>query len=153
MTPFRNWTQADIDAHQVKVRGNHIANAGKKVSSDIGIPTTESKQSVTGRGKPNKGELEYSRRLELEFPGAMILFEGLHLMMSNGHRYTPDWFVYDGKTILCVEVKARGANGFRMPSYQRAKLAFDQCRVEYPFIQFRWAEKHKGQWSEKTYGA
>lgn len=101
------------------------------------------------RGKPNKTEAEYGRMLAMEFPmltGKDIVFEGLTLRMSNGHAYTPDWVLkMPGGWILCVEVKARGANGYRQPSYQRAKLAFDQCKVEYPF-RFRWAEKVKGIW-------
>lgn len=101
------------------------------------------------RGKPNKTETEYGRMLAMEFPMLTdkdIVFEGLTLRMSNGHAYTPDWVLkMPGGWILCVEVKSRGANGYRQPSYQRAKLAFDQCKVEYPF-RFRWAEKVKGVW-------
>lgn len=98
--------------------------------------------------QPNKTEAEYGRMLGLEFPGALIIFEGFSLRMSNGHRYTPDWVVCKDDLLLCVEVKARGKNGFRHPSYQRARLAFDQCRHDYPAIQWRWAEKHCGRWEE-----
>lgn len=96
--------------------------------------------------QPNKTEAEYGKLLGLEFPGALIVFEGLSFRMSNGHRYTPDWVVCQEDLLLCVEVKARGKNGFRHPSYQRARLAFDQCRHDYPAIQWRWAEKFRGAW-------
>lgn len=96
--------------------------------------------------QPNKTEAEYGKLLGLEFPGALIVFEGFSFRMSNGHRYTPDWVVCKDDLLLCVEVKARGKNGFRHPSYQRARLAFDQCRHDYPAIQWRWAEKHCGKW-------
>ena len=96
--------------------------------------------------QPNKTEAEYGKLLGLEFPGALIVFEGCSFRMSNGHRYTPDWVVCKEDLLLCVEVKARGKNGFRHPSYQRARLAFDQCRHDYPAIQWRWAEKHCGKW-------
>jgi len=100
---------------------------------------------------PNKTEKEYANRLGFEFPESQIVFEGLTLRMKNGHKYTPDWVVKcPNGEIHCVEVKARGKNGFRQASYQRAKLAFDQCRVEWPF-RFRWAEKREGQWTVKEY--
>lgn len=96
--------------------------------------------------QPNKTEAEYGKLLGLEFPGALIVFEGFSFRMSNGHRYTPDWVVCKEDLLLCVEVKARGKNGFRHPSYQRARLAFDQCKHDYPAIQWRWAEKFRGTW-------
>ena len=96
--------------------------------------------------QPNKTEAEYGKLLGLEFPGALIVFEGCSFRMSNGHRYTPDWVVCKENLLLCVEVKARGKNGFRHPSYQRARLAFDQCKFDYPAIQWRWAEKFRGAW-------
>lgn len=96
---------------------------------------------------PNKTELAYRYRLEMEFPGCPIFFEGITFRMQNGHKYTPDFIVNIGEgNILCVEVKARGKDGYRQPSYQRAKLAFDQCRVEWNNYQYRWAEKHNGEW-------
>lgn len=103
------------------------------------------------RGIPNKTESEYGRLLQLEFPGSRVVFEALTLHMANGHRYTPDWVVMAPEGVLCVEVKAVGKNGYKHPSYQRAKVAFDQCRVEFPWFRWRWAEKVNGVWEVKTY--
>jgi hypothetical protein len=100
---------------------------------------------------PNKTEAEYGNRLGFEFPEADIVFEGLTLRMQNGHKYTPDWVVKcPNGEIHCVEVKARGNSGFRHASYGRARLAFDQARIDWPF-RFRWVEKHKGVWNVKEY--
>lgn len=98
------------------------------------------------RGKPNKTESEYGRRLALEY-GVEPRFEAITFRLKCGHAYTPDWFVplSDGR-MLCVEVKARGKNGFRHPSYQRAKLAFSQAKLDFPQFIWVWAEKCKGEW-------
>jgi hypothetical protein len=98
---------------------------------------------------PNKTEAEYGRILAAEFPGCEIRFEGLIIRMLNGHKYTPDWVVWNKRSgpVLCAEVKARGKNGFRFASYGRAKLAFDQVRIEWPNMAWRWAEKSKGMWN------
>lgn len=96
--------------------------------------------------QPNKTELEASMMLACEFPGARITFEGFTFNMENGHKYKPDFVVCRGGLLMCIEVKARGANGFRQPSYQRAKLAYDQCRLDYPAITWRWMEKQNGTW-------
>ena len=118
----------------------------RNVIASYQAPEKPDKPKTTGGG-PNKTELEYRNRLTSEFPNARIVFEGISLKMSNGHRYTPDWFIITETEMICVEVKGRGNNGFRHPSYQRARLAFDQCKIEYPLLKFRWAEKSKGVWS------
>ena len=107
---------------------------------------------VPKSGKANKTESEYCFRLQCEFKGCSVIFEAISFHLANGHTYTPDYCVKlpDGN-LLFVEVKARGANGFRQPSYQRAKMAFDQLRVEYPIFRYRWAEKCKGEWTVKDY--
>lgn len=64
--------------------------------------------------------------------------EGLTFKMANGHRYTPDWTWWgeDGR-LNCAECKG----SYRLPSYQRAKLAFDQVVVEFPHVVWHWWEK------------
>lgn len=120
------------------------------VLKDVPVRTSGSTAALpppAKRGTPNKTEAEYGRMLAAEFPGCRITFEGITLRMSNGHRYTPDWVVQThGGWMLLVEVKARGKNGYRHPSYQRARLAFDQCREEYDCFNYRWAEKSSGRW-------
>lgn len=101
---------------------------------------------------PNKTELSYRYALEMEFPGCDPAFEAITFKLKNGHRYTPDWvFRISENQVMCVEVKARGKNGFRQPSYQRARVMFDQCRVEWPNYTWRWAEKHCGEWTITDY--
>jgi hypothetical protein len=116
---------------------------------------SQHKQNITKsdkRGKANKTELEYAARLSFEFAGCKPKFEAVTLHLLNGHAYTPDWqIVLPDGTLLFVEVKARGKNGFRHPSYQRARVMFDQSRLEYPMWKFRWAEKQSGQWDVKDY--
>lgn len=98
---------------------------------------------------PNKTEAEY-RRLYL---GAgrtdlvAVAFEGVTFRLANGHRYTPDWVCQsaDGH-LVCIEVKG----SYRLGSYQRARLAFDQAAVEWPGVRWIWAERCKdGTWHVK----
>lgn len=101
--------------------------------------------------KQTKIETEYGRMLTLEFPDCTVEPFAITFRLQNGHKYTPDYVVKNKTGIkLIVEVKARGKgkNGFRQPSYQRSKVMFDQTRVEYPFWEYRFAEKHNGVWNE-----
>jgi len=124
----------------VKIAGN-----SKPIRANNNL--VHSRDNTPKRGKPNKTESEYAKMLALEFPGCAVRFEALGLKLDNGHVYTPDWVVKQlTGQILCVEVKARGKNGFRHPSYQRAKLAYDQARLDFSMFQFRWAEKQAGVW-------
>ncbi len=132
------WSEEDFQRFQQRTNAPKLEEVGKKHGL---VPKNDK------RGKPNKTESEYASRLAFEFPGCAIRFEALTLILDNGHRYTPDWVVRQlNGQILLVEVKAKGKNGFRHPSYQRAKLAFDQSRLDYPLFQWRWAEKQEGKW-------
>ena len=137
---LKNPRIAANSCHRPPIKPDHIPSIGKTID-------------IPKRGKPNKTEAEYGRMLQMEFPGSDVRFEGMTFRMSNGHKYTPDWTVDTELGMLFVEVKARGKNGFRHPSYQRARLAFDQCTKEYPVFLWRWAEKIKGEWDVKTTGA
>lgn len=90
---------------------------------------------------PNKTELEYQRH---HLRGMDARFEALTFRMANGHRYTPDWVVFTvaGK-IECHEVKG----GYALGSEQRARLAFDQAKVEFPWIIWVWAKRVSGRWA------
>jgi hypothetical protein len=71
-------------------------------------------------------------------------FNGVSFRMENTHRYTPDfsWFDASGR-LTCLEVKG----SYKLESYQRARLAFDQCRSEYPFVVWIWVERNTdGTW-------
>jgi hypothetical protein len=94
-----------------------------------------------GHRKPNKTETDY-RKTYLR--GKDAQYEALTFRMANGHRYTPDWVVFTDKgKIECHEVKG----GYALGSEQRARLAFDQAKVEFPWIIWVWAKRVSGQWS------
>jgi len=92
---------------------------------------------------PNKTEQRFADEC---LRGRDARFEGLTLRMANGHRYTPDWVVvaYRGNgNITCYEVKG----SYRLHSHQRARLAFDQARCEWPCFRWLWAElQPDGTW-------
>jgi hypothetical protein len=102
---------------------------GDKVPYDGSLPMPKSHQ-------PNKTEARYNRE-RLAGKGK---YEALSFRMANGHRYTPDW--YEPETATVHEVKG----AYKFGSHGRARLAFDQCRAEFPQFRFVWATWKKGQW-------
>jgi len=74
---------------------------------------------------------------------ARVVYEGITIRMGNGHKYTADFalFLKNGRVEL-VEVKG----AYRLGSYQRARLAFDQSRVEFPEFLWTWAEQDGRGW-------
>lgn len=90
-------------------------------------------------GGPTKTELE-ARRMHCPHDAR---FEAITLRMANGHRYTPDWVWWQDGRLHCLEAKG----SYKLGSYQRARLAFDQAKVEFPDVQWIWAERRKdGSW-------
>jgi hypothetical protein len=100
----------------------------------------ECETNGTRQRQPNKTEADY-RATQLR--GMDARYEALTFHMANGHRYTPDWVVFtsDGN-IECHEVKG----GYALGSEQRARLAFDQARVEFPWVVWVWAKRVGGRW-------
>lgn len=91
--------------------------------------------------QPTKTEEAYGAILAHRF--ADVRYEALTFRLACGHRYTPDWVCVDPDgRITCVEVKGN----YRMGSYQRARLAFDQARLEWPAITWEWVEKTSTGW-------
>ena len=89
---------------------------------------------------PTKTEAEFRTRY---LGGTGARFEALVFRLANGHRYTPDWVVVTaGGRVECHEVKG----GYSLHSHQRARLAFDQARIEFPWIVWVWAVKAKNGW-------
>jgi hypothetical protein len=83
---------------------------------------------------PNKTEQRYRDRV-LRWKDAR--YEALTFRLANGHRYTPDWVVCEaGRPVECHEVKG----AYRLHSHQRARLAFDQARVEFSGLRWVWGE-------------
>lgn len=89
---------------------------------------------------PNATEAEFRAK----FSNLVMIFEPLTFRLQNGHRYTPDWVYWHDSRLHCVEVKG----SYRLQSYQRARLAFDQAVIEFPEIRWIWAEKRQnGGWA------
>ena len=111
------------------------------------LPTTTPSQSATPKATkgPTKTELDYAR---IYLAGLNARYEAITLRLDNGHRYTPDWVYWQDGQLCCVEVKG----SYRLGSYQRARLAFDQARLDFPDINFTWAErKTDGGWKMELY--
>ncbi len=95
--------------------------------------------------KMTKTERDFQAKLNAEYGRENVHFEALSFRLKNGHRYTPDFYV--GTQRLCFEVKG----SYRLQSYQRARLAFDQARVEFTDFVFIWMEQNKsGQKKQVT---
>ncbi len=93
---------------------------------------------------PNKTEADYHRH---HLRGLDARFEAVTFRMDNGHRYTPDWVVFvGGRPFACHECKG----GHALHSQQRARLAFDQVRVEFPGLVWVWAVKTPAGWRVET---
>jgi hypothetical protein len=88
--------------------------------------------------QPNKTEQRYYDRY-LKFKDAR--YEAVTWKMANGHRYKPDWVVFEaGRPVECIEVKS-----YRFHSQGRARLAFDQAKQEFNGLRWTWAT-----WDGKT---
>ncbi len=109
-------------------------------------PKTTPETSRKNRG-PNKTEQAYRQQVLDRDPCVKVIgYEAITFRMANGHRYTCDWLVADPDGHLtCIEVKG----SYRLGSYQRARLAYDQARIEWPMFGWVWVEKTKDGWSVK----
>jgi hypothetical protein len=136
-----HWRYEDLPAH-LKAKVDEVA--GKKAEARRQKPGEGIREMrlAGDRRRPNKTEAAYRAEvLDRRGDAAAIHYEGMTLRMANGHRYTPDWVVVTGAgRVECHEVKG----GYRLGSYQRARLAFDQVRVEFPWVVWVWAVRVKG---------
>jgi hypothetical protein len=113
------------------------------------LPAGTKESDYPQRGKvPNKTEASYATLLGFEFPGCKITFESISLRLENGHRYTPDLCVHTADGLLLVEVKNAA---YKHASYGRSKMAFAQCRIDYPQFRYRWTEKDKNTWDTRNF--
>jgi hypothetical protein len=95
------------------------------------------------RRRPNKTEAKYAAEV---LRGTDARYEALTFRLANGHRYTPDWVVFDGgRPSQCHEVKG----SYKFGSHQRARLAFDQAATEFPGLNWFWATLTKKGWEQK----
>lgn len=92
------------------------------------------------RQGPNKTETAYR---DACLRGHDARYEALTFRLANGHRYTPDWVVFESnRPVECHEVKG----AYALHSQQRARLAFDQARVEFSGLGWRWATQSAHGW-------
>ena len=99
------------------------------------------------RKKPTKTEARYLLVLQArELAGEItdVLFHPCNLYMQNEHRYTPDFKYRMADNIYMVEVKG----SYKLQSYQRARLAYDQVRIEWPMFEWVWAVWDGEGWVE-----
>lgn len=108
------------------------------VGHDVATSSTVIKVKKRGRRGPTNAELRYASTFLV---GTDHAWEDVSFRLADTHFYTPDWVVrVRGVPVECIEVSAIGKNGFKKVSYQRSKLAFDQCKKDRPGIQWTWAE-------------
>ncbi len=100
-----------------------------------------------GHRRPNKTEAEYAAEW---LRGQDARYEAVTVRLANGHRYTPDWVVFEGgRPVEFHEVKG----AWRFGSHQRARLAFDQAAAEWPGVRWVWAERRgDGTWRVREAG-
>lgn len=96
--------------------------------------TPTPKRRVGHPKQPNTTELRYKAE---HLAGKDARFEALTFKMANGRKYTPDWVVFeDGRPVKCIECKG----SYKLHSHGRAQLAFSQCKVEFPGLEWIWHE-------------
>lgn len=120
-----------------------ICSAPAPDSLPVQVPE---RATVVTPAKPKARKMNKTERHYLTFilSGKDARYEVLSFRMANGHRYTPDFVVFDdgGRILECHECKG----AYSLHSQQRARLAFDQARIEFPGIQWVWAVKTKEGW-------
>ena len=138
--PPRLQTQVREQIGREQKSGVRSQNPESRIQNpEVGILKTRARH----RG-PNKTEADYQR---YHLRGMDARFEAVTFRMANGHRYTPDWVVFvGGRPSQCHECKG----GYALHSQQRARLAFDQVRVEFPGLVWVWAVKTPAGWQVTT---
>lgn len=122
----------------------HVSPLRKARDAELAKPKRKPK---TGKGAqmPNKTEAEFFRFLVLR-GDKDVRYQALTFHMRNGCDYTADWVVFEGG----VPVRAYEVKGsYRHHSYARARLAFNQCSLEFSGIEFIWVKKTKEGWIQE----
>ena len=120
------------------------AALGSGVAPRVGVAGSEGRagnvKRFARRRGPNKTEARYARDM---LTGKDARFEAVAFYFDNGHRYRPDFVVFEnGRPTECHEVKG----GYALHSQQRARLAWDQARVEFPGLKWVWAVWDGSAW-------
>ena len=142
MKPIKLKDNADVDLR----RRVDAAMAGQMVEAFAPLTTMQTTAKIAKVRQPNKTEAEFAN---LYLRGVEARYEALTWRMANGSKYTPDWVVFvDGLPTACVECKG----SYRFASHGRSKLAWSQCAVEFPGIEWVFAVKTKDGWKQETKG-
>jgi len=143
---MKGWTQEDIDKFY-KAKREDLIDKAHAEQSDLNAaePLAKPKRKAkVGKGaqQPNKTEAEYAAYgLGLKID---LRFQALTFHMKNGLDYSPDWVEFDCDGLPCRAIEVKGSHRFH--SHGRARLAFNQCKVEFPGIEWIWATKTKEGW-------
>ena len=132
------------------VNAHRIAKDAQDAQDESGCTQTRPDTSgcdtraVARKRQPNKTEARYAAEM---LRGLDARYEAVTFRLSNGHRYTPDWVVFDsaGRLLSCHEVKG----SYRFHSHGRARLAFDQAALEFPGITWVWATLTSRGWEQR----
>lgn len=149
---LRARVEAKLRDEDNRLRRGAAANAARTAQAapeprgDTGTPPHPAKRDTGGGARarrPNKTEARYAAEM---LRGLDARYEALTFRLANGHRYTPDWVVFDsaGRLLSCHEVKG----SHRFHSHQRARLAFDQAATEFPGLTWFWATLTKNGWEK-----
>ena len=119
-----------------------VCRCGMRLKDEVACEAPAGKPTRRPAG-PNKTEAKYAAEC---LRGLDARYEAISFRLANGHRYTPDWVVFeDGRPTQCHEVKG----SHRFGSHQRARLAFDQAAVEFSGITWVWATLTSHGWERR----
>ena len=144
--------RAQVEA-KIMAEDKRRMQASSPVNAPDASGCTQTRPETSGRDtravaprkrQPNKTEARYAAEM---LRGLDARYEAVTFRLSNGHRYTPDWVVFDSAGILlsCHEVKG----SYRFHSHGRARLAFDQAAVEFSGITWFWATLTSRGWERR----
>jgi len=138
-----NWTEADVLAHEARMRGEVAPAPPKK-------PATQSHR----RGEMNKTEALYAELLEVEKQAQIIrdwMFESVTFHLADRCSYTPDFIVIHSDGLPeAVEVKACMADG-RLLAKDDSIVKFKVARKLFPWIKWTLIGRLKdGTWSVRN---
>jgi len=130
--PYESLNDAMKAQFKAILKGEEKQPKSQPVKSEIIVKNPTRKMTNTER--------EYQAILHVRYGFEHVHFEALTLRLRNGHKYTPDFVVNIHNHLLLVEVKG----AYRMHSHGRAKLAYDQAKLDWPMFDFEWVTKQKG---------
>lgn len=141
---LRAQVEAKLRADGVRVSRSTAVQSVPARSACADAPVSQPPPRTRNVRQPNKTEARYAAEM---LRGLDARYEAVTFRLSNGHRYTPDWVVFDsaGRLLSCHEVKG----SYRFHSHGRARLAFDQAAVEFPGITWFWATLTSQGWERR----